>query len=72
MINYRLVIKCWGGYHGGGIRATDDFMSVDHKAFKTAVWKALDGAKNQLFFTLLRNFPKQQACQQTRNQFRKI
>ena len=79
MINYRLVIKCWGGYHEGGIRVltlnvlatTDDFMSVDHKAFKTAAWKALDGTKNQLFFTLLRNFPKQPACQQTRNQFRK-
>ena len=58
MINYRLVIKCWGGYHEGGIRVltlnvlatTDDFMSVDHKAFKTAVWKALDGTKNQFFF----------------------
>ena len=60
MINYRLVIKCWGGYHEGGICVltlnvlvtTDDFMSVDHKAFKTAVWKALDGTKNQLSFTL--------------------
>ena len=47
------------GYHGTGIRVltlnvlatTDDFMSVDHKAFKTAVWEALDGTKkNQLFF----------------------
>ena len=42
------------GYHEGygtGIRvltlnvlaATDDFMSVDRKAFKTAVWEALEG-----------------------------
>ena len=50
------------GYHEGygtGIRVltlnvlatTDDFMSVDRKAFKTAVWEALDGTKkNQLFF----------------------
>ena len=41
------------GYHGGygiGIRVltlnvlatTDDFMSVDRKAFKTAVWEALE------------------------------
>ena len=25
------------------LATTDNFMSVDHKAFKTAVWKALDG-----------------------------
>ena len=42
------------GYHEGygtGIRVltlnvlatTDDFMSVDRKAFKTAVWEALEG-----------------------------
>ena len=61
MINYRLVIKCWGE---GGIRVltlnvlatTDDFMSVDHKAFKTAVWKALDGTKNPLFIYALAQF----------------
>ena len=44
------------GYHGTGIRVltlnvlatTDDFMSVDHKAFKTAVWEALDGTKKSI------------------------
>ena len=38
------------GYHGTGIRVltlnvlatTDHFMSVDRKAFKTAVWEALE------------------------------
>ena len=65
MIRYRLVITCWGeyyGYHegyGAGIRVltlnvlatTDDFMSVDRKAFKIAVWEALEGIKNQEFFS---------------------
>ena len=48
------------GYHEGygtGIRvltlkvlaSKDNFMSVDRKAFKTAVWEALDATKNQLF-----------------------
>ena len=46
------------GYHEGygtGIRVltlnilatTDDFMSVDRKAFKTAVWEALDGTQKK-------------------------
>ena len=43
--------------YGTGIRVlalnalatTNDFMSVDRKAFKTAVWEALEGTKNQLF-----------------------
>ena len=54
MINYRLVRVNSYGYHEGygtGIRVLtlnvlatlDDFMSVDLKAFKTAVWEALDG-----------------------------
>ena len=51
---------CHEGYDiGTGIRVltlnvlstTDDFMSVDRKAFKTAVWEALDGTKNQLCFS---------------------
>ena len=36
------------------LATTDDFMSVDRKAFKTAVWEALDGTKkNQLFFSYM-------------------
>ena len=49
------------GYHEGygtGIRVltlnvlatTEDFMSVDRKAFKTAVSEALDGTKNSIVF----------------------
>ena len=42
--------------YGTGIRVltlnvlatTDDFMSVDLKAFKTAVWEALDGTKKSI------------------------
>ena len=45
--------------YGTGIRVltlnvlatTDDFMSVDRKAFKIAVWEALEGPKNQLIFS---------------------
>ena len=29
---------------------TDDFMSVDLKDFKTAVWEALDGTKKSIVF----------------------
>ena len=64
MINYRLVINVgvnYYGYHEGygtGIRVltlnvlatTDDFMSVDRKAFKTAVCEALDGTKKSIVF----------------------
>ena len=83
MINYRLVITCWVnsyGYHEGygtGIRVltlnvlgtTDYFMSVDRRAFKTAVLEALDGTilKNQLFFSYMiacAMFRSQAACQQ--------
>ena len=47
--------------YGTGIRVltlnvlatTDDFMSVDRKAFKIAVWEALEGTKNQLFFSYM-------------------
>ena len=69
MINYCLVMKCWGEVTtkdicGTGITirvltlnvlaTTDEFMSVDHKAFKTAVWEALDVTnKNQLFFSYI-------------------
>ena len=42
---------------------TDDFMSVDRKAFKTAVWHT---KKNQLFFNYMI------ACAMFRNQFQKI
>ena len=35
------------------LATTDDFMSVDLKAFKTAIWEALDGTKNQLFFSYM-------------------
>ena len=57
MINYSLVIKRWGEWlwlpqrYGTGTRVvltlnvlatTVDFMGVDRKAFKTAVWEALD------------------------------
>ena len=49
------------GYHEGygtGIRVltlnvlatTDNYMSVDRKAFKTAVWEALDGTKKKIVF----------------------
>ena len=45
--------------YGTGIRVltlnvlatTEDFMSADRKAFKTAVSEALDGTKTQLFFS---------------------
>ena len=59
------------GYHGTGIRVltlnvlatTDNFMSVDRKAFKTAVWEALDGTKKSIGFLhdSLRNVPKQKS-----------
>ena len=47
--------------YGTGIRVltlnvhatTDDFMSVDCKAFETAVWEASDGTKHQLFFSYM-------------------
>ena len=31
------------------LATTADFMSADRKAFKIAVWEALEGTKNQLF-----------------------
>ena len=37
------------------LATTDNFMSVDHKAFKIAVWEALDGTK--LFFSSCAMFP---------------
>ena len=64
MVNYCLVIIYWVnsyGYHEGygtGIRVltlnvlatTDNFMSADRKAFKIAVWEALDGTKKSILF----------------------
>ena len=79
MIGCRLGVGCWGGCRegcGAGVRvlalgATDGFVSG---AFGAAGWGALDGAENRLFFTVLRSFPGQPTCQQTkfRNQFRKV
>ena len=54
------------------LATTDDFMSVDRKAFKTAVWEAFDGTKKSIVFYLhdsLCNVPKQPV---SRNQFQKI
>ena len=39
-------IKIWYKYtcnYANVLATTDDVMSVDRKAFKTAVWEALDG-----------------------------
>ena len=82
IVHDRLSFGCWGGCRegcGAGVRvlalgATDGFVSVDRGAFGAAGWGALDGAENRLFFTVLRGFPGQPACQQTkfRNQFRKV
>ena len=32
------------------LATTNNFMSADRKAFKTAVWEALDGAKKTIVF----------------------
>ena len=32
------------------LATTDDFVSVDRKAFETAVWEALDGTKKLIVF----------------------
>ena len=70
------------GYHGTGIRVltlnvlatTDDFMSVDHKAFKTAVWEALDGTKkiNWFFYMIACAMFPSSGEPVSRNQFHKI
>ena len=54
--------------YGTGIRVltyatTDYFMSVDHEAFKTAVWEALDGTKKSIVFLAVAQC-SQAACQQ--------
>ena len=54
------------------LSTTDNFMSVDRKAFKTAVWEALDGTKKIHCFipdSLRIAVPKQPV---SRNQFQKI
>ena len=35
------------------IATTEDFMSVDRKAFKTAVSEALDGTKNSIVYSYM-------------------